>query len=99
MEEFGFMDITTLVAGITPSRSATFTATVIIAGIGIVLFTLFVLILVFYAFGAIVSKTQGAAKKNSSKKLKQKQQQKVLRHLLYRRLRVRLLFRTVSAVR
>ena len=45
------MDITTLVTGITPNRSATFTATVIIAGIGIVLFTLFVLILVFYAFG------------------------------------------------
>lgn len=66
------MDITTLVTGITPSRSATFTATVIIAGIGIVLFTLFVLILVFYAFGAIVSKTQGAAKKNSSKKAETK---------------------------
>lgn len=44
--------------------------TVVVAGISIVLGTLFVLILVFYAFGAIVSKT--TAKANARKAQKEK---------------------------
>ena len=68
MEEFGFMDMLTLVTSAVPDRSLGFTLTVVIAGIGIVLFTLFLLVLVFYAFGTIVSKTQAKAKKKAEKK-------------------------------
>jgi len=63
------MDTITLAAGIIADRSVTFTATVIVAGIGIVLCTLLVLIGVFYAFGAIVSKSQASAKKKEAKKI------------------------------
>ena len=56
------MDTITLATGIIADRSVTFTATVIVAGIGIVLCTLLVLIGVFYAFGAIVSKSQAKTK-------------------------------------
>lgn len=63
------MDTITLAAGIIADRSVTFTATVIVAGIGIVLCTLLVLIGVFYAFGAIVSKSQANAKKKEAKKM------------------------------
>lgn len=63
------MDTITLAAGIIADRSVTFTATVIVAGIGIVLCTLLVLIGVFYAFGAIVSKSQASAKKKEAKKM------------------------------
>lgn len=63
------MDTITLATGIVADRSATFTVTVIVAGIGIVLCTLLVLIGVFYAFGAIVSKSQAKAKKNEAKKM------------------------------
>lgn len=65
MEEYGLMDLITLVTAAEPSRDLSFTLTVVIAGLGIVLSTLAVLIVVFYAFGAIVSKTQ---KKANSKK-------------------------------
>lgn len=63
------MDTITLATGIIADRSVTFTATVIVAGIGIVLCTLLVLIGVFYAFGAIVSKSQANAKKKEAKKI------------------------------
>ena len=63
------MDTITLATGIIADRSVTFTATVIVAGIGIVLCTLLVLIGVFYAFGSIVSKSQAKAKKNEAKKM------------------------------
>lgn len=68
MEEYGFMDILTLATSVVPDRSLGFTLTVVIAGIGIVLFTLIVLIGVFYAFGTVVSKTQAAAKKKADQK-------------------------------
>lgn len=63
------MDTLTLAAGIVADRSATFTATVIVAGLGIVLATLIVLILVFYAFGSVVSKSQAKTKKKEAKKI------------------------------
>ena len=63
------MDTITLATGIIADRSVTFTATVIVAGIGIVLCTLLVLIGVFYAFGAVVSKSQANAKKKEAKKM------------------------------
>jgi oxaloacetate decarboxylase gamma chain len=63
------MDTITLATGIIADRSVTFTATVIVAGLGIVLCALLVLIGVFYAFGAIVSKSQAKAKKNEAKKM------------------------------
>ncbi len=53
--------------GITPDRSATFTSTVVIAGIVIVLGILVLLIFVFKAFGAIV---HGAESRSKKKKLK-----------------------------
>lgn len=63
------MDTITLATGIIADRSVTFTVTVIVAGIGIVLCTLLVLIGVFYAFGAVVSKSQANAKKKEAKKM------------------------------
>ena len=60
------MDTITLATGIIADRSVTFTVTVIVAGIGIVLCTLLVLIGVFYAFG---SKPQAKAKKKEAKKM------------------------------
>ncbi len=63
------MDTITLATGIIADRSVTFTVTVIVAGIGIVLCTLLVLIGVFYAFGAVVSKSQANAKKKEAKKI------------------------------
>ena len=63
------MDTITLATGIIADRSVTFTATVIVAGIGIVLCTLLVLIGVFYAFGAgsAVSPTMSEIAKQASK--------------------------------
>ncbi|MDD6727840.1 MAG: OadG family transporter subunit [Eubacteriales bacterium] len=49
-------------------RSAMFTATVVIAGISIVLGVLLLLILVFYLFGAIVSKAESKGKGKGKKK-------------------------------
>ena len=68
MEENGFMDLLTLATSITPDRSIGFTATVIIAGLGIVLATLALLILIFYAFGAILSAAQKSKGKQNMKK-------------------------------
>ncbi len=62
------MDIMTMATSVTPERSLGFTLTVVIAGIGIVLFALLVLIAVFYAFGTIVSKSQTAAQKKTEQK-------------------------------
>ena len=57
------MDMITLVTSVTPDRSLGFTITVIVAGLGIVLATLALLILVFKLFGTIMEKSQQAAKK------------------------------------
>lgn len=62
----------TLLLAITPDRSGTFTATVIIAGIGIVFGMLLILIAIFYAFGAIVSNAEKAAKKRAEGKAQKK---------------------------
>lgn len=61
------MDILTLATSVIPDRSLGFTATVIIAGLGIVLGTLAVLIVVFYAFGAIMNTSQKAKNKKAKK--------------------------------
>lgn len=61
------MDLITLATSLQPDTSVAFTATVIIAGLGIVLATLAVLIIVFYVFGSIVSKANVSSKKNSKK--------------------------------
>lgn len=62
------MDLITMMTSVTPSRDISFTITVIVAGLGIVLSTLALLIVVFYVFGAIVSKSQNAAKKKTALK-------------------------------
>jgi len=62
------MDLITLATSLQPDTSVAFTATVIIAGLGIVLATLAVLIVVFYAFGSVVSKAEGSSKKKAQKK-------------------------------
>ena len=49
------MELFALATSITADRTLTFTATVVIAGLGIVLVTLAVLIVVFKLFGNIVS--------------------------------------------
>ncbi|MFR5875201.1 MAG: OadG family protein [Eubacterium sp.] len=46
--------------------------TVVVAGIGIVLSTLILLILVFYAFGSLVSKAEESSKKRAAKRLEKK---------------------------
>lgn len=68
MEEYGLMDLINLATSVTPDRSIGFTVTVIIAGLGVVLGTLAILIVVFYAFGAIMTKTQKASKNKKTKK-------------------------------
>lgn len=50
-------------------------ATVVISGVGIVLGVLLVLILVFYAFGAVVSKSESLAKRRKAKKTEKAQVQ------------------------
>lgn len=66
------MDLITLATSVVPDRSLGFTITVIVAGLGIVLGTLAVLIIVFYAFGAIMSKSQALKDKKAAKKLEEK---------------------------
>lgn len=56
------MDLITLATSVEPTRDLSFTLTVIIAGLGIVLGTLAVLIVVFYVFGTVVSKAQNKSK-------------------------------------
>lgn len=57
-----------------PDTGAGFTATVVIAGISIVVGMLLLLIVVFYAFGAVVSSAEKAAKKSKINKMEQKMQ-------------------------
>ena len=69
------MELFALATSIVPDRSATFTATVVIAGLGIVLATLAVLIVVFKLFGNIVSKSQNKAKKKAVEAQQKEMQQ------------------------
>lgn len=69
MEKFLYMDIFTLMTSVAPDRSLGFTITVIVAGLGIVLATLAVLIIVFRCFGLIMEKSQAAQKKKEAKKM------------------------------
>ena len=62
------MSLYSLTTSVVPDTSVGFTATVIIAGLGIVLATLAVLIIVFNIFGKFVSKTQGANMRKNKKK-------------------------------
>lgn len=55
-----------------PDGSVTFTATVVIAGVFIVVGVLLLLILVFYAFGMMVSKAEQRGKKKAEQKSAQK---------------------------
>lgn len=57
-----------------PDRSATFTATVVIAGAGIVFLMLVLLIIIFYLFGKIVSSAEAKAKKGKTKKITKSEQ-------------------------
>lgn len=59
------MELFALVTSTVPDTGAAFTATVVIAGLGIVLVTLAVLIVVFKVFGNIVSKSQNKAKQKT----------------------------------
>lgn len=68
------MDIFTMATNVVPDRSLAFTLTVVIGGIGIVLGTLLVLILVFFAFGKIMSVAQARAKKKEAKKIQSEMQ-------------------------
>lgn len=52
-----------LATSVIPDRSLGFTITVIVAGLGIVLGTLAILIVVFYAFGAIMTAAGKVSKK------------------------------------
>ena len=60
------MDFITLATSVKADTSLPFTATVIIAGLGIVLCTLAILVLVFKGFGAVISKTQNKSKKSKN---------------------------------
>ena len=69
------MDIFTMATNVVPDRSLAFTLTVVIGGIGIVLGALMVLILVFFAFGKIMSVSQARAKKKEAKKIQSEMQE------------------------
>lgn len=62
------MSLFSLATKVVADTSVGFTATVIIAGLGIVLATLIILIIVFNIFGKIVSKTQGVNMRKHKKK-------------------------------
>ena len=66
------MELFALATSITADRTLTFTATVVIAGLGIVLVTLAVLIVVF---GNIVSKSQNKSKKKAVEAQQKEMQQ------------------------
>ena len=68
------MDMFTMATNVVPDRSLAFTLTVVIGGIGIVLGTLMVLILVFFAVGKIMSVSQARAKKKEAKKIQSEMQ-------------------------
>ena len=63
-----------MATNVVPDRSLAFTLTVVIGGIGIVLGALMVLILVFFAFGKIMSVSQARAKKKEAKKIQSEMQ-------------------------
>lgn len=65
------MDLLTLATSVVPDRSLGFTITVIVAGLGIVLSTLAILIVVFYAFGAIIRLSQKRNSKKNKKKVEE----------------------------
>ncbi len=63
------MNVFLLATEAVPDRSLAFTATVVIAGIGIVLATLAVLIVIFNIFGNAVHRSQERAKQKQREKL------------------------------
>lgn len=70
------MEIYSLATSVVPDTGGEFTATVIIAGLGIVLSTLALLIVVFKLFGNIMEKSQQSKKKKQAQKqLKQMEQE------------------------
>lgn len=70
------MEIYSLATSVVPNTGGEFTATVIIAGLGIVLATLALLIVVFKLFGNIMEKSQQSKKKKQAQKqLKQMEQE------------------------
>lgn len=69
------MELFALATSVVPDTGAAFTATVVIAGLGIVLTTLAVLIIVFKVFGNVVSKSQNKAKKKALDEQKNQMQQ------------------------
>lgn len=76
MEEYWYMEIYSLATSVVPNTGGEFTATVIIAGLGIVLSTLALLIVVFKLFGNIMEKSQQSKKKKQAQKqLKQMEQE------------------------
>lgn len=76
MEEYWYMEIYSLATSVVPNTGGEFTATVIIAGLGIVLATLALLIVVFKLFGNIMEKSQQSKKKKQAQKqLKQMEQE------------------------
>ena len=62
------MDLITLATSLEPNRGATFTSTLVIAGLVVVLGTLAILIFVFNVFGKSVSKAQHPKNKKIGKK-------------------------------
>ena len=76
MEEYWYMEIYSLATSVVPDTGGEFTATVIIAGLGIVLSTLALLIVVFKLFGNIMEKSQQSKKKKQAQKqLRQMEQE------------------------
>lgn len=68
------MDLFLLATAVEPDTSLTFTLTVIIAGLGIVLATLAVLIVIFNAFGKAVYNLQTNAQEKKAKRLQEQMQ-------------------------
>lgn len=70
------MDFIFLTTAVEPDRSIAFTLTVVIAGMGIVLATLALLIVIFNVFGNAVSSAQNKAQEKKLKKQMEKEQKK-----------------------
>ncbi len=62
---------------LTPSTDGTFTATVVIAGVVIVMAVLFLLILIFQLFGVVAPKINDAAEKREKKKAEKNEKKTV----------------------
>lgn len=62
------MNIYLAAAGLTPDGSLEFTLTVVIAGLGIVLATLALLILIFSLFGKLTARAEEKARQKNAKK-------------------------------